>query len=69
MITTNRGGENMKFKLEFDMNNAAFWSPEIETERILRKIASDVAIGWVSGTIADINGNVIGRWEIDIEIE
>lgn len=59
----------MRFKLEFDCDNAAFGYGQDdsatfhETERILRKLLIELDNGNVSGRIADINGNTIGTWQ------
>ena len=53
----------MKFRCEFDMDNAAFENPD-EAARLLRKIADRVTIQEDSGNIRDINGNTVGTWEV-----
>lgn len=55
----------MKFKLEFDTDNAAFDGfPEEEIGEILVVLADSVrlASGATGGTIRDANGNSIGHW-------
>lgn len=55
----------MKFKLEFDMDNAAFDDrPELESQRILYIVAREINAGFVERKILDINGNTVGSWEI-----
>lgn len=56
------------FKLSFRTDNAAFdddddddAAPEIA--RILRLVADSVSNGVKSGSIRDISGNTIGKWE------
>ena len=66
----------MKFKLEFDMDNDAFWVNEEYTGGIrepdreavynlLREIGKQF---WLSSAqskpVRDSNGNTIGKWEI-----
>jgi hypothetical protein len=53
----------MKFKIEFDTDNAAFdgqWAPE--TARILRNIADKIENGKASGKVLDENGNTVGQF-------
>ncbi len=55
--------------LKFDTDNAAF-SGEIqgraEISRILKEVAEEIRTGMVSNSIRDINGNFIGRYQIEI---
>lgn len=62
----------MKFTLTINMDNAAFgdW-PAPELRRILRNAADqvhvdphDTRVGANEGSLRDINGNTVGRWEI-----
>lgn len=53
----------MDFTVIFNMDNAAFEDLS-ETPRILKDIADKVELGMESGLIRDINGNMIGEWEI-----
>jgi len=66
----------MKFRLEFDMDNAAFDDNEVganqETARILKALASKIALqgdnlrlGDDEGPLYDINGNRIGVWWVE----
>lgn len=64
----------MMFKLEFLTSGAAFEDPDgtntelyrnLEVERILNRICTEVAFGKDSGTIMDFNGNRIGSWSLD----
>ena len=55
----------MEFKLNFNMDNAAFDFAEGEIVRILRQVEERLNVGRDSATIMDINGNVIGHWEIE----
>ncbi|HEB29335.1 MAG TPA: hypothetical protein ENI15_00455 [Spirochaetes bacterium] len=63
----------MKFKLEFNMDNAAFEDADImysviafiEVEGILNKVADDYQSGDIAGAIRDSNGNAVGKWEIE----
>lgn len=61
----------MKFKVSFDMDNAAF-EPDARTgeiARILRELADKMELrSFVTkreaGSIRDINGNTVGEWKI-----
>ena len=56
----------MEFKLEFNMDNAAFVQyPEGEVMRILENTIAALLIGQVYSGILDHNGNIIGKWSID----
>lgn len=56
----------MKFKLEFDMNNAAFDNAtEAETSRILIVVGEQIEQGKTDGIVMDYNGNRVGQWSID----
>ena len=58
----------MKFKIEFDMNNAAFDDyPESEIYSILDNVKTKVIDGFVHGRVRDANGNTIGYWTIETE--
>ena len=58
----------MDFKLEFNMDNAAFTGyPEGEASRILKEIASRIRDGQTDDPVFDLNGNNIGEWEITID--
>lgn len=53
------------FKLEFRTDNAAFDNnKKEEISRILREIAGSVYQGYTEGIIRDINGNIMGRYEL-----
>jgi len=52
------------FKLEFGTDNAAFEYREAETARILREIAGWIVHGKTTDLLHDINGNIIGRYEL-----
>jgi hypothetical protein len=55
----------MRFKLEFDCDNAAFGESPIErldeVARILRSLGDHVG-GMPTGQVRDVNGNGIGFW-------
>jgi len=55
------------FVLKFKIGNAAFQDGEgrEETARILEKIAQQVLDGSNGAKILDINGNVVGRWDVE----
>lgn len=53
------------FKMEFGTDNDAFVGyKEAEVSRILKEIAARVVLGYVSGSIHDINGGRIGDYEL-----
>lgn len=37
------------------------------TRDLLRKVASAVDTGHVSGTLKDVNGNTVGSWKLEAE--
>lgn len=52
------------FTLEVSTENAAFDDdPGAELARILRTVAKSLHEGGESGTVRDVNGNTVGRWE------
>jgi len=53
-------------ELEIRTDNAAFDDgyKGMELGRILREIAKGIEHGQESGTARDINGNIVGKWEI-----
>lgn len=56
------------FKLELKTGNAAFEDcPQREVARILLEIVSDIMDynQKESGSCVDINGNVVGKWELN----
>ena len=53
------------FKVKINTANEAFsQSPETEIARILRVIVDKLDSGRDGGTCVDINGNIVGSWEI-----
>jgi hypothetical protein len=55
----------MSFKLTFRMDNAAFdTNPQSEAAAILRRIAQQIEAGHLEGVALDLNGNMVGTWEI-----
>lgn len=56
----------MKFILEIDCDNAAF-EPDAKREiaRILRRAASKIDDNDSYQHLRDINGNKVGKWEIE----
>lgn len=60
------------FQLTFETDNAAFGSEEnqntddmaYEIERILNKVKTQVVSGYTEHVILDINGNIVGSWEL-----
>lgn len=54
----------MRFRMEFDCDNAAFEGEERadETSRILRTIMGKVGAGQTEGPCIDTNGNKVGSW-------
>ena len=58
----------MTFKLEFRTDTAAFDEDSArEMSRILWQITGRVLTGGLNGNIRDVNGNVIGKYEIGDE--
>ena len=58
----------MKFIMDAKMDNAAFRAyPEGELARMLREIAEKIEKGRVYGSVMDINGNIVGSWDITEE--
>ena len=59
------------FKLEFRTGNAAFSHGDgpYEVKRILLDVAKQVESGRTSGKIMDVNGNCIGEFVADIDVE
>ncbi len=61
------------FKMEIKTDGAAFCNPltgeedaafeNLELARILENVIHKLTYNKNSGTILDINGNVVGRWE------
>ncbi len=60
----------LKFKLEFDCNNAAFEkdAPDIEIARILRDVRKQVETGALSGVVRDFNGNTVGFFDLKADL-
>ena len=57
----------MEFNLKVDMNNAAFDEDRFscdELVRILRVVADKVSDGCKSTDLRDINGNLVGTFDI-----
>lgn len=63
-------------KIEINTENAAFgcdleskWEQKYyrneEIKRILKDICNQLDNGYDSGSCLDINGNVVGRWQIE----
>lgn len=55
----------MRFKLEFDCDNAAFDEDSVhEATRTLARVVGTLALDgrWGSGFVRDSNGNTIGTW-------
>lgn len=59
----------MKFRLEFETDNAAFEGDQklFECARILRRAADQLFSGRGSAEIRDVNGNLVGAWSTDVE--
>lgn len=64
----------MKFRLEFDVDNSAFWDDDAETEegqlnrtylmRLIGQVASGVGDYVDRDEVRDVNGNPVGYWQI-----
>lgn len=62
----------MKFSLTIDSGNAAFDREDHgvgTVEDILKFVAEMVGRGQIGGAIYDPNGNSVGDWELDTEID
>lgn len=53
----------MAVKINFKTDNAAFDDGPYEVVRIIREIADMIDGGAMSGTIHDINGNTVGKFQ------
>lgn len=61
---------DVKFKLELSSGNAAFQDDATgEVSRILCEIAGQMDSGRTHGSCRDINGNAVGDWHLDVEVE
>jgi hypothetical protein len=56
-----------RFKMHVDLGNAAFDDGMLATElgRIVRDVAEAIEEGVDGESIRDVNGNTVGRWDID----
>lgn len=54
----------MKFKLEFNCDNAAFDDLEAEIARLLQVAAEKVQDGNKQGILLDLNGHLVGKFSI-----
>ena len=55
----------MEFKLNINMDNAAFGEfPEYELSRLLKVCATEVENGMHAAGVVDYNGNRVGEFEI-----
>lgn len=55
----------MEFKLNINMDNAAFAvMPELELAALLEGTINSLRGGAVEGSLRDVNGNKVGKWEI-----
>lgn len=63
-------------KIEINTENAAFgcdvetrwehdYSRNEEIKRVLKNVCNQLNNGYDSGSCLDINGNVVGRWQIE----
>jgi hypothetical protein len=53
------------FRLRIDTKNAAFEGRTLaELARLLREAAQDLERGYRGGTLRDLNGNTVGRFEL-----
>lgn len=63
------------FKMEIKTSGAAFCdaftgepdkvSEAMEIRRILKRVIEKLELGYTKGSVMDINGNRVGKWEID----
>ena len=54
----------MKFKLEINLDNAAYEDLGGEIRDNLEQVLQRIAQGIIEGRIRDTNGNAVGDWEI-----
>jgi hypothetical protein len=58
----------MKFKVEFDCDNAAFGETDFERKAevcsILKEVEAKVDAGFTSGIVRDANGNRVGEFSL-----
>ena len=57
----------MKITIDINTDNSAFEDRDEEINRILVRVASSIKNGRVGGPVIDINGNKVGRYEVDGE--
>lgn len=57
----------MKITIDINTDNSAFEDRDEEINRILVRVVSSIKNGRVGGSIIDINGNKVGRYEVDGE--
>ena len=57
------------FSLEFKTDNAAFadGNASEETAAILERIVKRIRGGQTDGTVADTNGNTVGKWWLEVD--
>lgn len=61
---------DVRLNLDITSGNAAFQDdPTSEVSRILCEIAGKIDSGRFHGSCIDINGNTVGKWNLDIEEE
>ena len=56
--------DRMKFKLEINLDNAAYEDLGGEIRDNLEQVLQRIAQGIIEGRIRDTNGNAVGDWEI-----
>ena len=54
----------MEFVCSFEMDNEVFEHGDGEMRRVLRKLALEARKSVSAGAIIDLNGNLVGAWEI-----
>lgn len=54
----------MKFTLEIDTDNE-----DREIGPMLRKVVAQVESGRTGGRVVDVNGNAVGKWEYEGDLE
>lgn len=61
---------NVKFTVNIEGGHDALVSdPHVEVCRILDTVKQKIRAGYVGGLTRDLNGNKIGAWHLDIELE
>ena len=58
--------DKKEYKLKIETDNAAFQDVQEEVARILREVAVNLEIGIKKANVRDINGNVVGEFNLTL---